>query len=80
MTGEQVSEPLASAASCAEASKIIDAEGEVEWVDRAPVSFDHEVAAGCAEFAEHYREIAAERFDDDPDLTSRIAPREPGDF
>lgn len=61
-------------AVCIEGSKIVEV--EVEWVDRTPPGFDHEVADAFAEFARHYRDIAAELFDDDPDLTSRIALRE----
>lgn len=53
-------------------------EVEVEWVDRIPEGFDYEAAAAFAEFARHYGDIAAELFDDDPDLSSRTAPREPG--
>lgn len=38
---------------------------EVEWVDRTPAGFDHEVAEAFAKFARHYGDIAAELSDDD---------------
>ena len=56
-------------------ANLIDIEGEIEWVDRTPPGEDPAVAEAWAEFAQHYPAIAAELFDDDPDLTTRIAPR-----
>ncbi|WP_419932237.1 hypothetical protein [Candidatus Poriferisodalis sp.] len=54
---------------------LIDIDGEIEWVDRTPPGEDPAIAQAWAEFAQIYPTIAAELFDDDPDLTYHIAPR-----
>ena len=45
----------------------------MEWLDRSPERFDPQVAEAWAWFAARYPDIAAELFDDDPDLMARIA-------
>ncbi|WP_420443887.1 hypothetical protein [Candidatus Poriferisodalis sp.] len=77
MTSEQASAPSPYAACCADEAHVTDIEGETERVDRTRAGFDHAVADVRAEFAAHYREIAAELFDDDPDPCCRLPPREP---
>ena len=53
-------------------------EVSVAFVDVAPDGYDPDVAAAFGRLAAHYQEIAAELFNDDPDLTSHIAPKNPG--
>ena len=56
-------------------ANVVDIDGEIEWVDRSPPGFDPAIAEAWAEIAQIYPAIAAELFDDDPDLTTRIVPR-----
>ena len=50
----------------------------VTFVDVAPDDYDPDVAAAFGRLAAHYEEVAAFLFDDDPDLTSHIAPKNLG--
>ena len=58
-------------------ANVIDVD-EVEWVDTAPPGFDPNIAQAWAEFALHYPAIAAELFDDDPELTTLDTSRSIG--
>lgn len=58
-------------------ANVIDVD-EVEWVDTAPPGFDPKIAEAWAEFALHYPAIAAELFDDDPELTTLDTSRSIG--
>lgn len=53
-------------------------EVSVTFVDAMPDDYDPEVAAAFGSLAAHYEEVATALFDDDPDLTSHIAPKSPG--
>ena len=53
-------------------------EVSVTFFDAAPDDYDPDVAAAFGSLAAQYEEIAAALFDDDPDLTSHIAPKSPG--
>ncbi len=50
----------------------------VTFVDVTPDDYDPEVASAFGSLAAKYQEVAATLFDDDPDLTSHIAAKSPG--
>lgn len=53
-----------------------ETEVEVVFVDRTPEDYDPEVVEAFRVFAGEYTELAAELFDCDQDLTSRVQPRD----
>ncbi len=50
----------------------------VTFINVTPGDYDPDVAAAFGSLAAHYEEVAADLFNDDPDLTSHIAPQSLG--
>lgn len=70
-------EPQPSSASVSR-TDYTECEVSVTFVDVAPDDYDPDVAAAFGRLAARYEEVAAVLFDDDPDLTSHIAPKNLG--